>query len=158
MEHIDWERDRITVISPKTEHHPGGGQRIIPLFADLVRPLTEAFDQAPDGAVYVISRHRSQAESEAGWRNTNLGTPLKKIIVRAGLVPWPKPFHALRASCETELIERGKPIQTGAAGAGHSPKIAVENYLRVLPEHYDEAVRGDAPQNACMIRLARGRT
>jgi len=31
-EHIDWEKQRITVPSPKTAHHPGGSQRGIPFF------------------------------------------------------------------------------------------------------------------------------
>ena len=79
---IDWYKQRITVTSPKTARHPGGGQRVIPLFPELVGPLTEAFEAAPEGAVYVITRHRSQAESPAGWRNSNLRTHFEKIIRR----------------------------------------------------------------------------
>lgn len=33
----------------------------------------------------------------------NLGTQLKRIVERAGLQPWPKIFHNLRASRQTEL-------------------------------------------------------
>ncbi len=149
-EHIDWHEERITVISPKTAHHPGGGQRIIPLFPELVEPLGEAFELAPDGAVHVIGRHRSQAESPAGWRNSNLRTRFEKIIRRAGLEPWPKLFHAMRASLETELVEEF-PVQAVAAWLGNSPKVALKHYLRVLPEHYARAVNGGtkkAAQNA----------
>jgi hypothetical protein len=35
----------------------------------------------------------------------NLRTQMLRIIRRAGLTPWPKPFHNLRASRETELAE-----------------------------------------------------
>jgi len=148
-ENIDWHGQRITVISPKTARHPGGGQRIIPLFPELVGPLSEAFDAAPEGAVHVITRHRSQAESPGGWRNSNLRTRFEKIISRAGLKPWPKPFHGMRASCETELTE-AFPVQTAAAWLGNFPKIALKHYLRVLPEHFDRAVGGckEAAQNA----------
>lgn len=156
---IDWDKRRITVISPKTARHPGGGQRIIPLFPELVSPLNDAYETAPEGAVYVITRHRSQAESEAGWRNSNLRTRFGKIIRRAGLEPWPKPFHAMRASRETELTEK-YPVQTAAAWLGNSPAIALKHYLRVLPEHFDRAIRDgtEAAQNQAQCAHARGRS
>ena len=140
-DNIDWEKERITVISPKTAHHAGGGQRVIPLFPELVQPLTEAFDAAPDGAVFVVTRHRSQADSPEGWRNSNLRTRFSKMVKRAGLAPWPKPFHAMRASCETDLLEK-HPLQAVARWMGHSPKVAVANYLRVRDEHFDQATNG----------------
>jgi integrase len=144
-EHIDWEKGRITVISPKTAHHPGGGQRTIPMFPELVGPLRDAFESAPEGASHVITRHRSTADSESGWRGCNLRTRFEKIICRAGLTPWPRLFHALRASCETELVERF-PVQVVTAWLGNSPKVALKHYLRVLPEHFDRAL-GGALQN-----------
>ena len=131
-DHIDWANSRVSVHSPKT------GLRAIPLFPELVRPLTEASEQAPDGAVHVVSRHRSQADGPDGWRNANLRTRFKKMVQRAGLTPWPKPFHAMRASRETDLIEQ-HPLQAVARWMGHSPKIAVANYLRVRDEHFDRA-------------------
>jgi len=139
-QHIDWQRNRITVVSPKTAHHPGGGQREIPLFPELVQPLLEASEAAPDGAVYVVTHHRSQADSPEGWRNSNLRTRFNKMVCRAGLEPWPKPFHAMRASCETDLLEK-HPLQAVARWMGHSAKIAVTNYLRVRDEHFDRAVK-----------------
>lgn len=137
-ESIDWEKGRITVVSPKTAHHPGGAQRVVPLFPELVQPLTEAFEAAPDGAVFVVTRHRSQSESPNGWRNSNYRTSFNKMVRRAGLEPWPKPFHGMRASCETDLFERF-PLQAVARWIGHSPKIALANYLRVRQEHFDQA-------------------
>src|SRR5262249_46433856 len=41
--HIDWERNRMTVPSPKTDRYDGKGSRTIPLFADLRPFLEEAF-------------------------------------------------------------------------------------------------------------------
>ena len=156
---IDWERQRIRVISPKTKAHPGGGQRIIPLFPDLAPYLTEAFEAAPDGATHVITHHRSQADGPGKWKNSNLRTMLAKIIWRAGLDTWPKPFHALRASLETELVERF-PIQAVSAWLGNSPKVALKHYLRVLPEHFDRALEGAAGalQNAVQYPAERPRT
>jgi len=150
---INWAANKITIISPKTAHHPDGGQRVIPLFPELVQPLTDAWEAAPDGAVYVITRHRSQAESPNGWKNSNLRTRFYKIIKRAGFKPWPKPFHALRASRETELVERF-PVQVVAAWLGNSPKVALKHYLRVLPEHYEKATQAGAELCAPNARLA----
>ncbi len=60
------------------------------------------------------------------------------MVKRAGLTPWPKLFHGMRASCETDLFEQ-HPLQTVARWMGHSPKIAVANYLRVREEDFDKA-------------------
>jgi integrase len=40
-EHIHWAEGRMTVPSPKTEHHDGGESREVPLFPEL-RPFLEA--------------------------------------------------------------------------------------------------------------------
>ncbi len=91
---VDWERGRMRVRSPKTEHMPGREERMIPLFPELRSLLEEAFDAAGEGAEHIIERYRNQA---------NLRTRFFKIIRRAGLKPWPKLFHNLRASRQTEL-------------------------------------------------------
>lgn len=150
-EYVDWDRQRITVVSPKTAHHAGGGQRIIPLFEELADSLRDAFEAAPDGATYVVTRHRSQAEVNADWRHSNLRTGLKRIMRRAGVKEHPKLFHALRASCETELVER-VPVQTAAAWLDNSPKVALKHYLRVLPEHFDRVTCNVSPKRRRAIR------
>jgi len=138
-EDVHWGRAKITVTSPKTAHHVGGGQRTIPLFPELEQPLREAFDAASEGAVYVVTRHRSRGESDEGFKNSNYRTTFNKMVKRAGLQAWPKPFHAMRASRETDLLET-HPLQAVTRWFGHSPKVAVANYLRVREEHYDRAV------------------
>ena len=42
----DWQRQRIRVTAPKTEHHEGRESREIPIFPELVEPLRDAWDQA----------------------------------------------------------------------------------------------------------------
>lgn len=37
---VDWEHDRMVVDAPKTEHHPEGAQRTVPIFPEL-RPVLE---------------------------------------------------------------------------------------------------------------------
>ena len=92
---MDWERGRFRVHSPKTEHHEGKAERWVPIFPELLPYLEEAFDLAPEGAVYVIGRYRDA--------NMNLRTQLKRILRRAGVSPRPRLFHNLRASRETGL-------------------------------------------------------
>ncbi len=136
---MDWDRGRLTVTSPKTEHHPGKDTRVIPLFPELRPILEEAFDAAPEGAVYAVNeRYRRGSQGPNGWRNCNLRTTFEKIIRRAGLTPWPRLFHNLRSSRETELAERF-PIQVVTAWPGNTPDIAMRHYLQVTDQHFRQA-------------------
>jgi integrase len=130
-EDVNWEHDRITIHSPKTEHHEGGESRIIPIFPELRPHLQEVWDLAEDGAEYVITRYRD--------RNSNLRTQLNRIIKKAGLKPWPKLFHNLRSTRETELAEQF-PMHTVCSWIGNSQLIAAKHYLQVTEEHFEKAL------------------
>jgi integrase len=154
---VNWEKKLITVFSPKTERHPGGESRVIPMFPELETALTAVWEQLPEPAPvptppagrrdragravltgpapegqYVITRYR-----DAG---TNLRTQFLKIIRRAGLKAWPRLFHNLRASRQTELMKRF-PIHVVCEWLGNSRLIAQEHYLRVTDEDYAAALR-----------------
>ena len=106
-EHIDLANDRMTVTSPKTEHIPGKDYRGMPIFGNLKPYLEEAFELAEPGEVFVVGgpqgqRYREASQGPNGWVNANLRTTFGKLVRRAGLKQWPKPFHTLRASCETD--------------------------------------------------------
>jgi integrase len=136
---IKWDTKRIMVTSPKTEHI-GKGTRLIPLFPELHDVLMEAAELAKPGAVYVVDeKYRRAACHETGWRNLNLRTTFQKIIRRSGLQPWPRLFHNLRASRETELVERF-PIQVVTDWLGNTPKVAMKHYLMTTSGHFDSAV------------------
>ncbi len=140
---IDWDAGRIVVTSPKTEHHAGKATRTIPLFAELRPYLDEAWERAPEGAVFVVDpRFRRSANKATGWANTNLRTTFLKIIQRAGLEPWPRLFHNLRASRETELVE-SYPVQVVTGWLGNTPAIAMKHYLMTTDDHFEAAVTGD---------------
>jgi integrase len=75
-EDINWEHNRFTVRSSKTEHHDAGGVRVVPIFPE-VRPYLDAcYFAAAEGAEHVIVRYRHS--------NVNLRTQLERIIGRAG--------------------------------------------------------------------------
>jgi hypothetical protein len=129
---IDWDKSRIIVRSPKTEHHEGKETRTIPIFPEIRTYLERAWDEAPEGAVYVIGRYRNS--------NANLRTQLKRIIAAAGRKAWPKLFQNLRSTRETELAEDW-PIHVVCAWIGNSEAVARNHYLQVTDEHYEKAAQ-----------------
>ena len=128
---VDWENNRFTVHSPKTEHHEGKATRLVPLFPELRPHLLAVFEGAPEGAKYVITRYRDV--------NANLRTQLHRIIRRAGLEPWPKTFHSLRATRETELAEQ-YPIHVVCEWIGNSEAVAKKHYLQMREDYFTKAV------------------
>lgn len=154
---VDWEAARIIVQSPKTEHIAGKATRTIPVFAELRPYLEEAFELAPDGAEYVVDeKFRKAAEGANTWLNANLRTTFLKIVHRAGLEPWPRPFHNLRASRETELVE-SYPVQVVTDWLGNSPTVAMRHYLMTTDEHFQKAIDGSALRKAVQSGAAKPR-
>ena len=140
--HIDWEKNRITVISPKTDRYEGKGSRIVPLFAELRPFLLEAFELAEAGQTHVVGGdHLAKAQGPNGWRNCNLRTTFEKLIRRAGLKPWPRLFHNLRSSRETGLLEEF-PVHVVAKWMGHDPKVSLKHYAQTTEDHFERAAGG----------------
>ena len=127
---IHWDNNRFTVTSPKTKRY-GKGSRVVPLFPELRRFLDEAFGMAGDGECWVVPML-------AGNTKKNLGTTFKKIIRRAGVEVWPKPFQNLRSSRQTEL-EQNYPTYVVCKWLGNTPTVAHKHYLTVTEEHYSSA-------------------
>src|SRR6516225_8362314 len=140
--HVDWERNRITVPSPKTDRYDGKAHRTIPLFADLRPFLEDAFEGAEQGQSYVVSgNHLAKAQGPNGWWNCNLRTTFERLVRRAGLEPWPRLFHNLRSSRETELLE-SFPVHVVALWMGHDAKVSLKHYAQTTDEHFDRATGG----------------
>ena len=133
---IHWDKERFTVTSPKTKRY-GKGSRVVPLFLELRPFLDEAFSMASEGETWVIPMLD-------GKPTKNLGTTFKKIVRRAGVNVWPKPFQNLRSSRQTEL-EQQFPTYVVCAWLGNTPSIAHKHYLTVTDEHFDTAAKtGDS--------------
>ena len=126
---IDWEQQRIRVPSPKTEHC-GKSFRMIPLFPELLPYLQDAFELAAEGTEYVITRYRDASQ--------NLRTTMLKIIRRAGLEPWERVFHNLRASRQTELAGT-YPAHVVCEWMGNSEAVAGEHYLHTTESDFQKA-------------------
>lgn len=117
--HIDWDGGRFIVHASKTEHHQGKGTRVVPIFAELLPLLREVYDQAEEGTLYVVHKHRLGSK--------NLRKQLERFIERAGMTPWPRLFQNLRASRETELM-REYDLSTVCKWIGNSPAVAAKHY------------------------------
>ena len=129
---VDWDRNRIRVWSPKTEHHAGKASRDLPIFPELKPYLEEVWEQAEVGTEYVITRYRDT--------NANLRTQLCRIIDRAGLERWPKLFQNLRSTRQTELEEMF-PSHVVCAWIGNSKAVAQKHYLQVTEDHFHKATQ-----------------
>lgn len=124
---VDWEKGKVLIRSPKT------GNRWIPLFPELRPHLEEAFDRTEPGEVYVVTKTRN-----AG---SNFRTIFEKIILRAGPLPWEKPFQNLRSSRETELAAT-HPLHVVTAWIGNSVAVAAKHYLQVTDGDFLRASSG----------------
>ena len=130
---IHWDSDRMTVTSPKTARY-GKTSRIVPIFPELRPYLQEAWDAADEGEQWVVPMLEGKPDK-------NLGTTFKKIIARAGVEGWVKPFQNLRASRQTEL-EQTYPTYVVCKWLGNTPNVARKHYLTVTEDHFRAAAAG----------------
>jgi len=130
---VNWERGRLNVRSPKTAGHEGHAVRVVPIAPELRPMLLTLFDEAEPGTEWVVPRPRDPG--------VNLRTTFAKIIARAGVKPWPRAFHNMRASCATDWCERF-PAHVVAGWLGHSPLIAARHYLQTRDAHFELATGG----------------
>jgi integrase len=141
---INWQTNRFVVASSKTEHQ-GKAFRVVPLFPELRVYLEKAFDKAPEGAVYCVGRYRDA-------RNCNLRTQFLKILRRAGVKPWERLFHNMRASRQTELCNQF-PSHVVAEWMGNTPDVANKHYLSTTEDHFKHAAQGGAKGGAQGVEM-----
>ena len=128
---VDFVRRRLIIRASKTAHHEGGGIRVTPIFPETMPHLQALYDSAEPGAQYVITRYRDAGQ--------NLRTQLERLILRAGLTPWPQLWQALRRSRATELAAVF-PGHLCAAWLGHTQKVANMYYRMVTDMDFERAI------------------
>jgi integrase len=149
---IDWEQSRMAIPEPKVEHHEGRGVRSCPIFPEL-RPYLDkawvAWQESDQESDFVIDKpaYRDAANTGEGWKNSNLRTQLIKKLRKAGIPPWKRLFHSMRASRQTEL-ERDFPIHVVCSWLGNTEAIAKKSYLLVTDSDFTRATQGNAKCNA----------
>ena len=132
---VDWETMRLTIHSPKTEHHEGHEMRVIPIFPELATALQEVWDGAEINQPFVLPILQ-------GVTGASLRKPLISAIIAAGGTPWEKLWTALRATRDTELRETF-PVHVVESWLGHEDRVAKRNYTQITDEHFRVACSGE---------------
>ncbi len=154
--HINWDKNLMTVISPKTERYEGKESRTVPIFKELRPYLEEAWEQMAEGQTHVVGgNYIATSQGPSGWKATNLRTTFEKLIRRASLEPWAKPFHNLRSSRETELLDEF-PLHVVAKWMGHDAKVSLKHYPQITESHFSKAI--GAKSKAIAEKSARSTT
>ena len=132
--------NRMSVPAPKVEHHQGRGIRSCPIFRELRSILDEAFEIFGDKSKYVVAapQYRAAANTAMGWKNANLRSEMTRPLRRTGVSGWPRLFHSMRASRQTEL-QREFPLHVLSSWLGNSPRIAQQRYLLVTEDDFVKA-------------------
>ncbi len=148
-EDVNWDQKRFLVRSCKTEHHEGHESRWVPIFPEIEPYLLQAFEEAADGAVYVVDRAEASPKAAGDDRSSavNLRRRLGLIIKAAGVEAWPKLFHNLRSTRQTELEEHF-PSHVVCGWLGNSVAVARDSYLQTTEEHFARAVQADGDTQA----------
>lgn len=149
---VKWDKRRMRVRSPKTKRHEGHEERIVPLFPELEPYLREAFEAAPEGTEYVIPDDNIRRP-----RHAYLRSRMRKIIEDAGLEPWRRTFHNMRASRQTEL-ELQWPGYAVSRVMGNSERIADRHYLMMTDDLMDQMAGGEAVRNPVRNRAEQAGT
>jgi integrase len=121
-----WDKNRIVIRSPKTEHHAGMGARMPKLFPTVRRYLKAVRKLRPEAGPddYVF---RSAVRSNPYWL-------IYRHCRKRGIKLWPQLFINLRASCATDLAER-YPSHVCQTWLGHTEQVA-NTYYRMVTENY----------------------
>ena len=119
--------------------------------------LQAAFDQAPGGAKHVIELAEMRRTSNAYLRKV-----MMQIIKNAELEVWPRVFHNMRSSRQTEL-EQSFPSDAVCKWLGNSQRVAHDHYLQMTEELIERATSTTEPgcKKRCSIlpqAVARRRT
>jgi integrase len=135
---VDFDRGLMYIPEPKVEHHDGRGVRTCPIFGELRPYLDDAFELRTTEYVVDQPAYRDRANTSTGWKNANLRTQFIRILDKAGVKPWKRLFHSMRASRQTEL-ERQHPLHVVCAWLGNTERIARSNYLLITDADIERA-------------------
>jgi len=118
---VDWERGRLRVRSPKTEHHEGHEDRVIPIWPEIMEELQSCWDATEPGEKHVFPMIQDKSNS---WCRKYVVQAIKKAKVQT----WPKLFNAMRASAIHDARLRGFSKEAIDSWFGNSDKVRVSNY------------------------------
>jgi integrase len=118
---VDWDRKRITICD-----HKRNTTRTIPLFPEIAAALARHPRDVPLCGDLIDG-------SDSG-----MACRLLNLMAIAGVTPWRAPWHSMRATRETELIEQ-YGLATASQWVGNSAAVAMRSYAMVTDEHWRTA-------------------
>ncbi len=131
---VDFEHARLTVHSPKTEHHAGHEQRIIPITPKLMALLEDRFAVAEADQPHLVTITGKGAvirQERAIWK-------------RAGVEPWKRLWQTLRQSCEKQWAMEF-PQYAVSKWIGHGIIISGRHYANDVPDElFERAAKASA--------------
>ncbi len=131
----------------KTKHHVNvEPYRRVPMFPELKPYIDDAWEMRSKSP-YVLHSLDQLERFRDDPRKLNIRRRFERAFKRAGLERWPKLFHNLRASCQTDLAERF-PLHCVVEWLGNSERVAMKHYLQVTDRQFSEAAgvaQGVAP-------------
>jgi integrase len=123
---IRWAENRFLVRSPKTEHHEGHRERLVPLFPELRTELERHFSLVETkGSEFIVEHYQNSA-----W---NMHDKFQIIVRRAGLETIVRPFDNMRMSRSNEVCERFGSAKENL-WIGHSEMIRRKHYKGELSD------------------------
>jgi integrase len=131
---VKWAENRFLVHSPKTEHHEGHRERLVPLFPELRTELERHYLLDETKGNEIVIEHFQKTS----W---NLHSPFRRIAHRAGLGTIIRPFDNMRMSRSNE-VERKFGSKKESLWIGHSEEeVMIKHYLVLDDKDYAEAAR-----------------
>ena len=153
---VQFDQERMIVRSPKTEHHEGKKERVVPITQELMVHLRDAHNSVPTGSTFVVTNDklREAAQGVKGWRCANLRTQLLRILRRVDMKPWPLPFINLRSSCQTDFTQEFSEYIVNQ-WIGNSQAVARRHYLQVTEDHFARAAKHFSMGSTNSVQLDR---
>jgi integrase len=154
---VDWERLLIRVPSPKTAKQ-GKPFRMVPIFPPVRRHLEALWEQA-EGKTYIFEELRkrdSMKNADQGkWKAINLRERLRRMLIKAGIAPWPKLWQNLRSSAEMDLLARFPPAAV-YEWIGHTADVARGHYFQIRQADIEKAISEEwaPPDRAVDLKVA----
>lgn len=124
---VDWAKERILIHSPKTRNL-GKHARLVPIFPRLKPILNQWFFEV-ENETHVFPGIRLI---------TNVASIAQDISTRAKVEIWSNYWNALRATAETDLMDRFG-IRKACQWSGNSPLTAIKNYSLIRSEEFDDS-------------------
>jgi integrase len=125
---FDFIERRITIHDAKR-----GGDRIVPFFPELINPIQEV--------IAGRAAHELLLPELANDPSSTLRSKLERDLRKSNIRIWPRIWHSMRATRETELAEQFG-LKAASVWIGNSEAVAVQSYLLVPPELFAQATQG----------------